>query len=354
MNALNPIRLLIVGTGGMAGYHAMRYKQIPGVELVAGVDVNATQLAEFNKKHEIAHGFASVEEAIAWGQFDAVSNVTPDRFHCATTLPLLAAGKPVLCEKPLAANTAEALEMTRAAAAAGVVNGVNLSYRAVSSMQKAAELVNEGAIGEVRFFEACYLQDWLHSPSQNWKTTPSWLWRLSSAHGSKGALGDLGVHIIDFATYVAGLPVTDVSCRFAIFSKAPPDNKIGEYVLDANDSATMQLSLENGALGTVSATRVATGHGNDLYLKIYGTKGGLELSSKEPTALRARIGDNLEWQTIECLPIPEHYVRFIATLRGEQTLPVPDFSRGAEVQKVLDAAEASANQRGLAVNIQDI
>jgi len=351
MSTLKPIRVLIVGTGAMAGYHASRYKQIPGVELVGGVDVNAKQLAEFCQTNEIANRFASVQEAIAWGQFDAVSNVTPDRFHCATTLPLLAAGKHILCEKPLASNVSDAVSMADAASKAGVVNGVNLSYRGVGSMQKAAEMVRDGTIGEVRFFEASYLQDWLHSPSQDWKVTPSWLWRLSSAHGSKGALGDIGVHIIDFATYVAGLSVTDVSCRFAIYNKAPPKNKIGDYVLDVNDSATMQLSLANGALGTVSATRVATGHGNDLYLKVYGTKGGLELSNQEPTTLRARIGDDPKWQTIECPPVPENYARFIATLRGEKTLPMPDFARGAEIQKVLDAAEESANQRGLTLRL---
>jgi len=350
-NTPKPIRLLILGTGAMAGYHAMRYKQIPGVELVAGVDVNAAQLAEFNKKHEIAHGFTSVEEAIAWGQFDAVSNVTPDRFHYSTTLPLLAAGKPILCEKPLATNAADAAKMAETAAAAGVVNGINLSYRGVGSMQKAAEMVRDGVIGEVRFFEASYLQDWLHSPSQDWKVNPSWLWRLSSAHGSKGSLGDIGVHIIDFATYVAGLSVTDVSCRFAIYNKAPPDNKIGEYVFDVNDTVTMQLSLTNGALGTVSATRVATGHGNDLYLRIYGTKGGIELSNQEPTTLRAHIGDDPKWQTIECPAVSENYPRFIATLRGEKTLPMPDFARGVEIQRILDAAEESASQRGLTVSL---
>jgi len=335
----------------MGGHHAQRYKEVPGVEVVGGVDVRADQLAAFNEKHGIPNGFASVEEAIAWGQFDAVSNVTPDRFHYATTLPFLAAGKPILCEKPLATNAADAVKMAEAAAKAGVVNAVNLSYRSVPALQKAAELVRSGAIGEVRFFEASYLQDWLHSPTQDWKVTPSWLWRLSSTHGSKGALGDIGVHIIDFATYVAGASVTDVSSRFAIYNKAPPDNKIGEYVFDVNDSATMQLSLANGALGTVSATRVATGHDNDLYLRVYGTKGGLELSNQEPTTLRARIGDDPTWQTVESPPVAENYARFIAALRGEKTLPVPDFARGAEIQKILDAAEESASQGGSSVTL---
>jgi len=355
MNTLKPIRVLIVGTGNMGGHHAQSYKEIPGVEVVGGVDVRAEQLAAFNGKHGIPNGFASVEEAIAWGQFDAVSNVTPDRFHYTTTLPFLAAGKHVLCEKPLATNAADAAKMAEAAAKAGVVNAVNLSYRRVPSMQKAAELVRSGAIGEVRFFEASYLQSWLHQTTWgNWKTDQEWLWRLSSAHGSKGALGDVGVHIVDFATYVAGLPVSDVSGRFAIYDKAPPTNKIGDYVLDVNDSVTMQLSLANGALGTVVATRVASGHHNDLRLKIYGTKGALEVLNQEPDTLRACLEPDLakaKWQTLECPPVTDNYGRFIAAIRGEDGPRPPDFARGAEIQKVLDAAEESAAQESRVVRV---
>jgi len=355
MTLPKPIRLLIVGTGGMANTHALAYKKIPGVDIVAGVDVRAEQLAAFNEKHGIPNAFASVEEAIAWGQFDAVSNVTPDRFHCVTTMPLLAAGKHVLCEKPLATNAADAVKMAEAAAKAGVINAVNFTYRNVPSVQKAAELVRSGAIGEVRFFEASYLQSWLHQTAWgNWKTDQEWLWRLSSAHGSKGALGDVGVHIVDFAIYVAGLQVSDVSSRFAVYDKAPPTNKIGDYVLDANDSVTMQLSLANGALGTVVATRVASGHHNDLRLKIYGTKGALEVLNQVPDSFRACLDPDLaeaKWQTLECPPVTTNYERFIAAVRGEEVPRPPDFARGAAIQKVLDAAEESAGQEARVVRV---
>jgi len=351
----SPFRLLIVGTGAMANTHAEAYKKIPSVEIVAGVDVRAEQLAAFNEKHGIPNGFASVEEAIEWGQFDAVSNVTPDRFHYVSTLPLLVAGKHVLCEKPLATNASDAVKMAEAAAKAGVINAVNLTYRNVPSMQKAAELVRSGAIGEVRFFEASYLQSWLHQTAWgNWKTDQEWLWRLSSAHGSKGALGDVGVHIVDFATYVAGLPISDVSGRFAIYDKAPPTNKIGDYILDVNDSVTMQLSLANGALGTVVATRVASGHHNDLRLKIYGTKGALKVLNQEPDTLRVCLEPDLaqaKWQSIECPPVTTNYERFIAAIRGEDGPRPPDFARGAEIQKVLDAAEESAVQDSRIVRV---
>ncbi len=118
---MSDIRVLILGTGGMGNAHAEAYAAIPGVKLVAGVDNNPDRLAAFTAKHGIAHGFASVDDALAWGQFDAVSNVTPDPVHHPTTLPLLAAGKHVLCEKPLAANYADAAEMAAAMVAAAAI-----------------------------------------------------------------------------------------------------------------------------------------------------------------------------------------------------------------------------------------
>ena len=105
---MQPVRLLILGTGGMAKTHAENFAAIPGVTLVAGIDTRAEQLATFRATHTIPHGFASVQDAIGWGAFDAVTNVTPDAAHYATTLPFLAAGKHVLCEKPLATNAAHA------------------------------------------------------------------------------------------------------------------------------------------------------------------------------------------------------------------------------------------------------
>ena len=181
---MKDIRVLILGTGGMAKAHAEAYAAMKGVTLVAGIDSNPDRLAAFNTTHKIAHGFASVADALEWGEFDAVSNVTPDPVHYPTTMPLLAAGKHVLCEKPLAANYPHAAEMATAAAKAGVVNMVNLTYRNGPALIEAARLVADGAIGEVRHFEASYLQSWLTQPAWGeWSTESQWLWRLSSAHG---------------------------------------------------------------------------------------------------------------------------------------------------------------------------
>lgn len=336
------VRVLIVGTGGMAHQHALSFAAMDGVKLVAGVDTNADNLAAFQAAFAIPNGFSSVEDAIAWGEFDAVSNVTPDGVHHRTTMPLLAAGKHVLCEKPLAANAADADDMAAAAKAAGVINMVNLTYRNVPALMAAATMVADGDIGMVRHFEASYLQSWLTQPAWgDWRTEDQWLWRLSSAHGSLGVLGDVGVHILDFASFAAGAPARDVSCRLTTFDKAE-GNRIGDYVLDANDSFSMHLTLENGAAGVIHASRFASGHLNDLRLRLYGTHGALEVSYEGATSRLRRCLDleTASWVDVETPPVATNYQRFIAAIRAGQPV-TPDFARGAALQQALDRAVQS-------------
>ncbi|MEJ6396386.1 Gfo/Idh/MocA family protein [Yoonia sp. 208BN28-4] len=342
------IRLLIVGTGGMANTHAEAFTKLDGVTIVAGVDPDAEKLAAFCAKHDVPHSFADIDSALAWGAFDAVANVTPDKIHHRTTLPFLAAGKHVLCEKPLATSHADALEMAKAAQAAGVVNMVNLTYRNGAAMRHAAKMVRDGAIGTARHFEASYLQSWLTQPAWgDWQTEDQWLWRLSTAHGSLGALGDVGVHIVDYATHVAGADVARVSCRLTTFDKAE-GGQIGEYTLDANDSFNMHVALENGAVGVIHASRMASGHFNDLHLRIYGDRGGLEVSSVNlETRLRASIGDDMlvpRWVDVPTPEVQDNFAAFIAAIKSGSAAK-PDFARGAILQRVLDLAVASDAQQ---------
>jgi predicted dehydrogenase len=328
----------------MAHDHAKAYAEMDDVTIVAGVDPNADGLAAFNAEYGIPNGFASVEDAVAWGAFDAASNVTPDAIHHRTTMPLLAAGKHVLCEKPLATNHAQATEMAQAAKAAGVVNMVNLTYRNVPALMQAAQMVQDGEIGAVRHFEASYLQSWLTQDQWgDWTSEDAWLWRLSTEHGSMGVLGDVGVHILDFASFAAGSVPDRISCRLKTFEKAEGD-RIGKYTLDANDSMAMHLSLANGAIGVIHASRFASGHINDLRLRLYGTLGGLEVRFEDwQSSLSISAGDQLrkgKWTQIEPTPVVPNFRRFIDAIKSGEPV-APDFARGATLQRVLDLAVAS-------------
>ena len=274
---------------------------------------------------------------------DAVSIVTPDASHAPLALQAIRAGKHVLCEKPLALNHAEAVRMLAAARRAGVVHLVNFSYRNWPALQAVARVVQSGRLGAVRHVEASYLQSWLVSKVWgDWRTNPAWLWRLSSRHGSQGVLGDIGVHIVDFATFPVG-PIAKVSCRLKVFPKAP-GNRIGKYVFDANDSAVLTVEFKNGALGTIQTTRWSTGHTNRLFLKISGTKGAVEIDSERSTSgYRICAGPDIDaarWREVAARPTPNIHARFVAAIRRGRA-EQPDFARGAEVQKVLDACFVS-------------
>ncbi|MGY5802975.1 Gfo/Idh/MocA family protein, partial [Rhizobium sp. LEGMi12c] len=213
------MRLLILGTGGMANKHAASFKEIEGVSVVGGVDVVPERLAAFCSEHGIPNHFSSLQEALAWGEFDAVANVTPDAVHHATTLLAIAAGKHVFCEKPLATDAIKAMEMTEAIEKAGKVGMVNFTYRNSPALQKGRQMVLAGEIGEVRHVEASHLQSWLVGRHWgDWKSESKWLWRLSKKHGSNGALGDIGIHIVDFASYGSGLDVAHVFARLKTFN----------------------------------------------------------------------------------------------------------------------------------------
>jgi predicted dehydrogenase len=342
------MRLLVLGTGGMANHHAEHFVKIDGVELVGGVDVSKERVDAFCDKHDIKNRFTSLEEAITWGKFDAATNVTPDKAHHPTTMALLKAGKHVLCEKPLAENYAKALEMTEAAEKAGVVNMVNLTYRNVAPLQKARQMVLAGELGTIRHVEAGYLQSWLVAKAWgDWRTESQWLWRLSKKHGSNGTLGDVGIHILDFASYGSGLDIDHVFCRLKTFDKAP-GNRIGEYDLDANDSFTMAVDFSNGALGVIHSTRWATGHLNELKLRIYGEKGSLEVRhTTEGSWLRGCSGADIEtgtWHEIDAGTVPTNYDGFVAAVAAKKNAE-PSFRHAANIQKVLDLAIVSEEKR---------
>ncbi len=342
------MRLVILGTGGMANSHAKNFQAIDGVEVVAAVDVDAARVNAFADLHGIERRFISLDEAIAWGSFDAATNVTPDRIHHPTTLALIAAGKHVMCEKPLAETYEKALEMTQAAEAAGIINMVNLTYRNVAPLQKAREIVLSGEIGGVKHVEASYLQSWLVSRAWgDWRTESQWLWRLSTGHGSNGVLGDIGIHILDFASYGAAADIEHVFARLKTFDKVQ-GGSIGDYKLDANDSFTMSVDFSNGALGVVHASRWATGHLNELRLRIYGEKGGLEIShSTEGSSLRGCLGADAEtatWRTLDAGMVPTNYMRFADAVRTGIP-PDPAFRHAADLQKILDLAILTEKER---------
>jgi len=228
------------------------------------------------------------------------------------------------------------------------VGMVNLTYRNVAPLQAARKLVLDGALGDVRHVEASYLQSWLVSKAWgDWRTESKWLWRLSKKHGSNGVLGDIGIHIFDFALYGSGGEVESVFARLNTFRKAPGD-KIGEYDLDANDSFAATAQLKGGALAVIHASRFATGHLNDLRLRVFGDKGALEvLHTPKGSWLKVCLGADVEtatWRERDVESVETNYARFAKAVKARKTME-PSFRRAADMQQVLDDAIKSDKKR---------
>ncbi|GAB2817014.1 Gfo/Idh/MocA family oxidoreductase [Actinocorallia aurea] len=292
----------------------------------------------------------------------------PGDAHAEIALAALAAGKHVLCEKPLANTVAEAEEMAAAAAQAeghGVLSMVGFNYRRVPAVAYARELVAAGRIGTIRHVRATYLQDWIVDPSA------PLVWRLDRARAGSGALGDIGAHIIDLAQFVTGEDITGVSALTETFVKERPlPDGTGTGPVTVDDAAVFLARTSGGALATFEATRFATGRKNALRLEVNGSLGSLsfdferlnELHFHDNTLPPEEAGFRRILATEPGHPYaaawwpPGHGLGYEHTFTHEirdfleavatGRPPAPSFADGLRVQRVLAAVEASAAASG--------
>jgi predicted dehydrogenase len=338
----------IIGTGGMANTHARCLSALEGVSLVACCDVREVPLKEFAAKHRIPRTYTDFREMLREEQLDGVSNVTPDALHAPVALAAAEAGVPILSEKPLATSYEEGRRMLEAVEKSGIINMVNFSYRDSSAMQEAALRIRKGDLGRVLHVETSYLQCWLSSTCWgDWRTSGNWLWRLSSAHGSLGTLGDIGCHLYDGTILLAG-PISEVFCRLKTFDKGAPDNRIGEYLLDANDSFNASVEFTSGALGVVHSSRWATGHKNSLLFRVYGDEGAVEIDLDQAwdryriCAGRKHVNE-AAWDTVKAKPSPNNYERFVRAIRTGEPDP-SDFANALRIQACMHYSVLSSEQ----------
>jgi len=344
------VRLGIIGTGGMAQYHARRFQAIRGCRVVACCDIVPGRAAAFAARYGIPAAYQDVSSMLEREKLDGVSVVTVDAAHAPVALEAVRHGLAVMCEKPLADNLENARRMAAAAQRHGVLTAVNFSYRSPAATQQAARLVASGSLGRILHVEGSYLQSWL--VSRDWRKREGLLWRLSTRHGSLGVLGDIGVHLYDLAAFVVG-EFSEIACELKTFDKGV--KRIGPYVLDANDSAIATVRFRCGAIGTLHTTRWAAGHGNTVALRVYGDQGALDLNLDRPApdTLRVCRGRDLArhaWKPVKCAPVPDMYERFVTSIRtGRQGQT--SFAGGARVQAYLHYSLLSAQRGGVFVNI---
>lgn len=272
---------------GMLGYafmgkaHTNAYKTlpymiyppvaIPRLVGIAGRDEAAVQ--EAARRYGYAKAYTDWRTLIADPEVQLFDNGGPNNLHAEPCIAAAAAGKHILCEKPLARSTAEAKQMLDAVRGKPIKHMVSFNYRFVPAIRQAYELIRSGALGRIYHFRAVYLQEWIADPQ-----FPR-VWRLDKAMAGSGALGDLGAHIIDLARFLVGEPRTVMGLTKTFVTERPlPDGSGKMGPVDVDDAFEAIVEFENGAVGTLEASRFAPGRKNYAMLEINGEKGSIRFN----------------------------------------------------------------------------
>ena len=378
---MDQVRIGMVGYKFMGKAHSHAYKDLnlffpdslqPVMKVIAGRNKEAVQKA--------ARQFGWEEATTDWRELvkrddiDLVDINAPSDAHKEIAVEAAKAGKHLFCEKPLALTLADAREMLAAAEAAGVKHMVSFNYRFAPAVRLAKKLVEEGRLGRIYHFRACFLQDWLIDPEF------PLVWRLDKNVAGSGALGDLGAHLIDMARYLVG-EFTEVAGMSETFIKERPlpetmqglsasgskDGAKGQVTVD--DAALFLARFENGALGSFEATRYAAGRRCVNSFEINGSLGSVIFDFERMNELQVYFvndpGDVQGFRRVlatdpahaysEAWWPPGHTIGYEHTFIHEAVelmaaikenrQPVPNFYDGVQCQAVLEAVERSINEK---------
>ncbi len=369
---MKELNVALIGYRFMGRAHSNAYRQVapfmsprlvPRMKVICGRNADAVAAA--------AERLGWEEAATDWRRVverpdvDLVDVSTPGDSHAEIAIAAARAGKAVLCEKPLANSVREAEAMLAAVREAGVVNMVCHNYRRAPAVMLAKRMIDSGDLGKIYHYRGTYLQDWVLDPEL------PLLWRFRKEKAGTGALGDIAAHSIDLARFLVG-EITEVTGELETFIRERPlpddPGRTGEVTVD--DAAAAVVRFENGALGTVEATRVAPGRKNHNRFEINGSEGSLAFDLERMNEIelylesdpgprrgfrRILVTDPEHHPYVGSWWPPGHIIGYEHTfthtvydlLAGieEGRSPRPDFEDGVRNQRVLEAWERSAASR---------
>ena len=291
MSGLARIGAAVIGTGFIGTVHVEALRRI-GVQ-VRGVLGSTPDRGQARADAlGVPRAYRSLSELLADDSVEVVHVTSPNDLHVSQAREILAAGRHVVCEKPLAMTASESAELVALAAQTGLVNATNFNIRYYPLNQHAHDVVAAGELGDVRLVSGRYFQDWLLLESD-------WNWRLQPERGGAlRAVGDIGSHWLDLMTFVTGHRVTEVMADLATFigirreSTGPVEtfstDRSAETVerrIATEDAATILLRFENGARGSVSVSQISPGRKNSLQYEIDGSTSALAWDSEQPDQL---------------------------------------------------------------------
>ncbi|MFN8531657.1 MAG: Gfo/Idh/MocA family oxidoreductase [Anaerolineae bacterium] len=278
---------------GMLGYafmgkaHSNAFKKLPYMmyppvavpELVAVCGRNEEATAAAAKRYGYKKYYTDWRKMIEDPEIQLFDNGGPNDAHAEPSIAAARAGKHVFCEKPLARTAEEAKTMLDAVQKAGVKHMVAFNYRFVPAIVQAKRLIESGALGRIFHFRAVYLQEWIIDPN-----FPK-IWRLDKSVAGSGALGDLGAHVLDLARYLVGEPKRVMGMTKTFVEQRPLPDGSGMGKVDVDDAFISLLEFENGAIGTVEASRFCQGRKNFNSLEINGENGSITFNLEKMNEL---------------------------------------------------------------------
>lgn len=368
----------IIGSGLMAKAHTLAWRNVEAVygdipvkpRLVVLVDATEELARKGAEQFGYEKWTTSWQEAIADPDVDVVDIVTPNWLHEEVAIAAAKAGKHIWCEKPLALTAERAREMAMVAEVAQVKTLVGFSFVRNPAVTLAKRLIEAGEIGEIVSFTGAHSIDAMADPDAPFS------WRQERALAGSGAIGDLGAHMIAIARHLVG----DISSLTSVSSIVHPTRPVpsgafgyGEKTaadaprrtVENDDISLVLMKFAGGAIGTIEASRVAVPRGWDLSFTISGTKGAVRFDQqhiyKLDVALASDGPDQHGFRTMEIGPghgdfgylwpihganIGNHDLKFFEVhdlIDGiVNDHPVwPDFREGYEVERVIDAVDAS-------------
>jgi predicted dehydrogenase len=291
MSRIADIGAAVIGTGFIGTVHVEALRRI-GVQVRGVLGSTPERGATRAEALGVPRAYPSLEALLDDPTVDAVHVTSPNDLHLPQARAVLAAGRHVICEKPLAMSAVESAELVRLAAASGLVNAANFNIRWYPLNQHAHDVVTGGEIGDVRLVTGRYFQDWLLLETD-------WNWRLQPERGGAlRAVGDIGSHWLDLTSFITGQRVVAVMAELATFidARREPTGPVETFSTEVaaetvsrdiatEDAATILLRFENGARGVVTVSQISAGRKNSLQYEVSGSDASIAWDSEQPDQL---------------------------------------------------------------------
>lgn len=289
---LNEVKAGVIGVGFIGVAHVEALRRL-GVEVVGVVGSTPERAAAKAASANLPRVYESVEALVADPAIDVVHVASPNHVHAEQVRAALAAGKHVVCEKPLTLTADEAGDLVEFAATTGLVNAVCFNIRFYPLNHQMAAMVRSGEIGIPRFVTGSYLQDWLLKDTD-------WNWRLVPEEaGDLRAIADIGSHWLDLASFITGKRVVEVMADLhtfvpirrhpagpvETFAAVGDEADLVEEEMSSDDGAGILLRFEDGARGTVSISQTSAGRKNSVSIEVDGSDSALSWYSEHPDHL---------------------------------------------------------------------